>query len=145
MKLTEIKLPAAVIHSEFACTNFDDLDDLSNLLAYCFEGAHSATTLLVDCSGWAYKIAGCTQHKQKPLRQLFKGSRSRIALELNRTKKLSTLDFYEVLTKRLVQNPEWWMNNDGIVDLDAVGKVFEASSNLAEVMQNLGWFSPEVY
>ena len=119
IKLAEIQLPAAVIHSEFAGTNFDGLDDLSNQLAYCFEGAHADSTVLVDCNGWAYEIAECTEYKQKFLSRLFIGRQTRYELELNRTRRLSMSDFHGILTRRLRQNPDWWMNNDEIVDLYA--------------------------
>lgn len=144
MNLEEIRLPATIIHHDFMATDFENLDDLSQLLAYCFESEHSNTTRLIDCEGWEYEVASCTEHRLGLIKRFLNGRPSRFLIELTIVKRITLSDFVTILTDKLNENPDWWINNEELADIEAVKKIVANSEDLRASMEQLGWFSPEV-
>jgi hypothetical protein len=149
MRVRELKLPLAIMNSEFLFP-IDDWDYFDNLSSQAIRDGNFLKSRIFDTDGNEYEVED-VQVLQRPWWSelwsgLMYGGRSvKTDFILRKVASHSVDELKAEFERHLNNNPTWWMNNDGEWSLDDIRNTFGSGRNCQEVIERLQRFAREVY
>lgn len=149
MRVRELKLPLAIMNSEFLFP-IDDWDYFDNLSSQAIRDGYFLKSRIFDTDGNEYEVED-VQVLQRPWWSelwsgLMYGGRSvKTDFILRKVASHSVDELKAEFERHLNNNPTWWMNNDGEWSLDDIRNTFGSGRNCQEVIERLQRFAREVY